>query len=219
MKIGVISDIHGNLPALNAVYNHMPNSIDRIICVGDIIGYGPKPRECLDKINQTSDLTIKGNHEKALIQGESFNSTTAHYGLENAKKELYSDHYNWLENLPSQIRNNEMLMFHSHPDTQEHIYPEDIETVIMNLDEKYQIVVYGHTHIPVNNFYNQTLVVNPGSVGQPRDSDQRASYAVIDASQNNADIHRVEYDIQKTIQQLQDNGFPEESIERILDAN
>lgn len=219
MKIAVLSDIHGNLPAMNAVCNHMSESVDRIICLGDIIGYGPKPRECVDRIKQNSDLTIRGNHEKALIRGETFNSTTAHHGLEHAKKKLYQNHYDWIQQLPDKIANDDTLIFHSHPETEQHVYPEDVENVIDNLNKQYNFVIYGHTHVPVNKHYNQTLIINPGSVGQPRDSDQRASYAVVDYETKQAEINRVEYNIQETIDQLRENGFPEESEQRIRNAN
>lgn len=219
MKTAVVSDIHGNSVALKAALSHIPRDVDKLICLGDIVGYGPKPRQCVDKIREESDLTIKGNHEKALIRGETFNSTTAHYGLEYAKDELYTNHYQWLDNLPDKIEAEQTLIFHSHPKNEQHIYPDDVEGLIQNLQDTYQIVIYGHTHIPVNRICDETLVVNPGSIGQPRDSDRRLSYATIDTESKEAEIHRVEYDFQQTIQQLRDSGFPEDSVERILNAN
>jgi putative phosphoesterase len=220
MKIAVMSDIHGNLNALNAVFQDIPRDIDITIVCGDTVGYGPKPMECTEKVMEKVDICITGNHEDALIEGRNFNSTTARFGLKHAKEHLHSKHFKWIESLRNKISTSEYLIFHSHPEPtiNDHIYPEDIENQLASYFDENRIIMYGHTHTPVIRKIKDCLVVNPGSVGQPRDGNNDASYAILHSEELEAEIKRVDYSIQDTIRNMEKFNFPAESRLRIRNA-
>jgi putative phosphoesterase len=220
MKVSILSDIHSNLSALESVLQDIPTDIDQIIACGDIIGYGPKPRQCVNKIIKNGDICIKGNHEKALLNGERFNASSARYGLKHTREQLYSKHFNWIEGLQDSIETTDTLICHSHPDPDidDHIYPKNIEDSFSEYFENNDILIYGHTHIPVVKNIHDTLVVNPGSVGQPRDNNTKASYAIVNLDTFESEIRRIQYDIDQTIDNMHKYNFPKDSISRIKNA-
>lgn len=218
MTVGIISDTHANLPALERVLEDMPD-VDRIICCGDIVGYGPYPKACIDVIRDVSDLTIVGNHDVTVLRGQTYNSTTARHGIEFAKQRLYQEDYEWLDTLSGTAETEELQVVHSHPnpDNIAHVYAGRIKTEFSQYFER-DIFIYGHTHEPVNTVVDETLVVNPGSVGQPRDGDPRASYAVLDTEDVSCELQRVEYDIDRTVEKLREENFPPEMVERLQEG-
>ena len=227
----IISDIHGNLEALEAVLEDIKQQeIDRIFCLGDIVGYGPNPRECIDRI-MSCDICLLGNHDQAaLFDPEGFNS-----GAERAifwtRQELESDtgengdrRWTFLGERPRRHRDGDFLFVHgsARNPLNEYVFPEDIYNQqkmekIFGLVDRY--CFQGHTHIPgiftedlnflspqeIDHQYTmgeQKILVNVGSVGQPRDGDHRACYIIL--SENTLTYRRVEYDLDSTAQKIYD---------------
>lgn len=233
----IISDIHGNLEALDAVLADIKSKhIEDVYCLGDIVGYGPNPCECIDRV-MSCQVCLLGNHDQgALFDPEGFNA-----GAERAifwtRKMLESGTSNerrweFLGELPRMRREPQLLFVHgsARNPLNEYVFPEDIYNQrkmerIFSLVEKY--CFQGHTHIPGVftedlNFYapeeidfqytlgNQKVLVNVGSVGQPRNGDPRASYVILDpAGKADGDpqgwivrFQRVEYDFERTAQKI-----------------
>lgn len=218
MTVGLLSDVHANLPALERVLDDMPD-VDRVICCGDIVGYGPYPKECVNMIRDVADLSIVGNHDMTVLRGQTYHSPTAKRGIECAKEHLHHDDYAWLETLPQTATTDELQIVHSHPnpETLSHVYEDAIADEFAPFFEQ-DIFIYGHTHEPVNTVIDGTLVVNPGSVGQPRDGDSRASYAILDPDARTCELHRVAYDIDRTVEALEEQDFPPEMETRLREG-
>ena len=211
MRRAVISDIHGNLEALEVVLNDVKaQGISEIYCLGDIIGYGPNPRECIDRVMEHCTVTLLGNHDQgAMFDPDGFNS-----GAERAifwtreQLELPHDRANnekrweFLGELPRSHRNGPFLFVHGSPRNplSEYIFPEDIYNQ-RKMERLFQLVerfcFQGHTHVPgvftegfqfyapeeIDHEYtlgDGKLMINVGSVGQPRDGDNRACYIILD---------------------------------------
>jgi diadenosine tetraphosphatase ApaH/serine/threonine PP2A family protein phosphatase len=239
VKRALISDIHGNAEALEAVLAHIRGQgVDQIFCLGDIIGYGPDPLFCLDTIMKVADLTILGNHDQAaLFDPPGFNPVALRAimwtrgQLENDRRDMQVSDARWdfLGELPRRHDEGAFLFVHGSPrdPTNEYVFPEHIyEPVRMQAlfqrVEKY--CFQGHTHIPgifteggkfltpatlggVYELGEEKMMINVGSVGQPRDEDPRACYVVLDTDLNSVTFHRVEYDVQATRKKIL--GLPE----------
>lgn len=229
MKRAIISDIHGNLEALQAVLAHVESlRVDQLICLGDIIGYGPNPAECLDLVMARCDLTILGNHDQAAIfDPEGFNPIAlraifwTREQLERNGDPTQIDHrWDFIGELPRRLDEGEFLFVHGSPrdPTNEYVFPEHIyeQSRIDALMNRFQQYCFqGHTHIPGvftanyqflppedNDYFfllgEQKIMVNVGSVGQPRDGDPRACYIVLDSEAKTVQYHRIEYDVETT---------------------
>lgn len=231
----IISDIHGNLEALEAVLADIQQQgISEIYCLGDIIGYGPNPCECIDRVMEHCQITILGNHDQAaLFDPEGFN-TSAERAIFWTRKQLETGdprgnerRWEFLGELPRMKREDPFLFVHgsARNPLNEYVFPEDIYNQrkmerIFGLVDRY--CFQGHTHIPgvfTEDFSFQSpdelgyrydlketkILVNVGSVGQPRDTDNRASYVVID--DHAVHFKRVPYDFEKTIAKI--NPIPE----------
>lgn len=218
MKIGLISDIHANLPALEAVLRDMP-SVDSIVCAGDVIGYNPMPAACVDRIQDVAVVTVQGNHDRMVETPVRYAANhMAHAGLKYALDALSEAQLEWLRELPESTTfgGGDYLLVHSHPDRRgEYVYPEKFPDLRPFLDE-YEGVVLGHTHVQGKAHVDDRLVVNPGSVGQPRDGDSRAAYAVLDTEANDAELRRKHYDVDRVRHQITVEGLPAESGDRLF---
>lgn len=231
MKRALISDIHSNLEALQAVLEDIQSQgVEAIYCLGDIIGYGPNPRECIDLI-MPCDVCILGNHDQgAMFDPEGFNA-----GAERAifwtREQLENDQgdprqnaarWDFLGELPRNRRENGFLFVHgsARNPLNEYVFPEDIYNQrkmqkIFELIERH--CFQGHTHVP--GIFTQSLnflspeevgykyhlsdektMINVGSVGQPRDGDPRACYVILE--DNQVFFRRVEYPVEKTIEKI-----------------
>jgi predicted phosphodiesterase len=220
-KRAILSDIHGNIEALNAVLADIESQgITDVFCLGDVIGYGPNPRECIDACRDFN-LTLLGNHDNgALFDPEGFSSGAeraifwTRSQLEDKSLEGAQDRWDFLAQLPRTYRDGDIMFVHGSPRSplNEYVFPEDIYNQrkierIFGFIQKY--CFQGHTHVPgvftqnfrfyspgeISNSYtlgNQKLMINVGSVGQPRDSDPRCSYVVLE--DNEVEFRRVEYD-------------------------
>jgi len=217
MKLGVISDVHANLPALEAVLDDMPE-VDELVCLGDIVGYNPYPSECLDLVRGECDVVLQGNHDRDVEDPRQYSrNEQAYKGLELALDELGSDDVEYLVELPekTELAGGDVLAVHSHPRaTDQYVMPDDFPEVKKYLDG-YDALLLGHTHFQHEERFNEGLVLNPGSVGQPRDGTS-AAYAVIDTETMESELYRTSYDVWETVKKVGEKDLPTETGERLL---
>ncbi len=236
MRILVISDIHANLTALDAVLTDA-GEYDAAWCLGDLVGYGPDPNECIAKVRALPNLRcIIGNHDAAAldqIDTKTFN-LEARQALEWTQKTLTESSISFLSNLLQKIEINNVTLTHGSPRHPVWEYLMDPQTAALNFD--YFSTPYcfvGHTHLPVVYtreekklvVYKPTpnkkitlsprTIINPGSVGQPRDHDPRAAYVIYNPEENTWDYHRLTYDIPAVQTRMADAQLPERHIVRL----
>ena len=234
MKRALISDIHANYAALRAVLADIrEQNITEIYCLGDVVGYGPNPCECLDEVIRRCPVTILGNHDQAaLFYPDGFNPvalqavywTREQLESPNGSPPQINKRWDFLGELPRTHVEGDFLFLHGSPrePTNEYVFPEDVynqrkmDALFARVD---RYCFQGHTHIPgvftvdhefltpddIGHQYrlgDEQMMINVGSVGQPRDNDPRACYVVIEDSV--VTFRRVEYDVDKTAQQIYD---------------
>lgn len=221
MQVALLSDIHGNLPALEAVLDDLP-SVDSVVCAGDMVGYNPWPSECVDHIRELADVVVKGNHDAAVESPSTFDANQlAQAGIEFAAQNLSAKHRRWLKELPESktFADGSFLVVHSHPTVQgKYVFPSEFPNLRRYLDD-YRGIVIGHTHKQYSLLTDDRLIINPGSVGQPRDSDNRAAYAVLDTEKHAVDCRRVKYSIDRVIERVEQVGLPMKIGTRLLDGS
>jgi diadenosine tetraphosphatase ApaH/serine/threonine PP2A family protein phosphatase len=233
MRVLVISDIHSNLEALTATLADAQRfgGFEFVWALGDLVGYGPDPGACIDCFRQLPLLALAGNHDLAAvgrIGTEEFNSNAA-AAVRWTSRQLGREQSTWLAALPSTITESEFSMAHGslHDPVWHYLYsPLDATLHFRHQSTTYGLV--GHTHVP-QVFFDAPLlpaqklltdgdslvfegrrsVINPGSVGQPRDGDPRAAYALLDTEALRLDFHRVGYDIAATQAKIRASGLPE----------
>jgi putative phosphoesterase len=226
LKIAVISDIHSNLDAFEAVVSSLP-SIDALICLGDIVGYGPQPSEVVQRLRRLRPVAvISGNHDFATSTGqtEGFSSNAAE-AIEWTRKHI---NHETLEYLSSLQPSSHMLLnritvglFHGSPRDPlgEYVYPDlsETETYALLKQSNSKLLMLGHTHVPMLYPLKRGTITNPGSVGQPRDGDPRASFAIISISDSDVsvEIKRLKYDVDSVAQKIVDAGLPKFLAERL----
>lgn len=219
MKILIISDIHGNLAALDAVTERA----DMIFCLGDIVNYGPYPGRCLERIRGLTSTVVRGNHDNALGRNMDCGCSVKYQELSNAGKVftnavLNTEEKDYIGNLPiiSLIEREGKKFFLSHGspggDFYKYLRPdvsdEQWKSELTNISA--DVVFLGHTHFPMVRMIHGVTVVNPGSVGQPRDGIPMASYAIWEDGR--VEIKRVHYDIDATIKGLHETNIPSHQI-------
>lgn len=223
-KIGVIADPHANLSALKAVLDDMPR-VDRIICAGDLVGYGPQPNEVLELAKAKDIHSILGNHDHAVIS-EKFGSLSdlAAKVARWTRGELTEENLNFLRNLSKKLEIKEegykIFMAHGTPRNplKEYLYPGSSNRTLVKMtqDTDANVIVLGHTHVPLEQTIQGKLLINPGAVGQPRDRNPEASYMVLKLGRKKDLIqNRTSYDIEKTVQKVKDLGLPEKFATRL----
>jgi len=232
MRQALVSDIHGNIEALNAVMADIAQqSVDELICLGDIVGYGPNPIECLELIMKKAKLTILGNHDQASVFDPSgFNPIAmkailwTRNELEKGSRRAVDQRWDFINELPKQHQMDKILFVHGSPNdaTNEYVFPEHSydKTKMDRLFAKVPLYCFqGHTHIagvftPDPLFIDleecdysfslsrEKLMINIGSVGQPRDEDPRACYTILDHAAKKVFFRRVAYDFEATIAKI-----------------
>lgn len=218
MQVGLISDLHGNRVALEAVLADMPD-VDALVCAGDVVGYNPWPAACLETVRERSIPTVQGNHDRAVGGGTSFGfNSMAGAGVRHARETLADDQIAWLADLPvsRSVFGGRLRLVHGHPDDPDrYTYPAEFGPDLLGEEA---VLVLGHTHVQHHERYDAGVVVNPGSVGQPRDGDPRAAYAVLDLDTLSVTEHRVSYDIDRVKQAIDDAGLPARLGTRLEDG-
>ena len=241
MRLGIISDIHANFEALTAVYyDLLDQGFDRIVCLGDVVGYGASPKECIDFFIDKKIVCLRGNHDTYTIdiggdwKIQPFAKDVIHW----LQSTLTTRYIKWLKNLPFQHLEEDIQFVHSSLEALDGVYwPYILGTERAHLHFYLQVAMfcfYGHTHIPLlfeydsktirmNYLQSQTFdllssskyLVNCGSVGQPRDYDKRACYVIFDTKTGELVVRRVEYDFKKAQKRILDAGLPEVLAERL----
>ncbi|WP_336136490.1 metallophosphoesterase family protein [Natronomonas amylolytica] len=215
MRVGVISDIHANRIALREVLDDMPD-VDAVVCAGDVVGYNPWPSDCVEAMRDRDIPTIMGNHDRAVVNGVGYpGNRMADAGVHHAIDELDDDQLSWLGSLPEERTcfDGRLKLVHGHPDDPDRYTYPGLFSEDLLADE--DVLVMGHTHVQGHETYDEGVVMNPGSVGQPRDSDPRAAYAVVDLDELTVEERRVEYDIEGVIEAIQDAGLPKDTGKRL----
>ncbi len=215
MRLGVISDIHGNLPAYETVLAELA-AVDRVICAGDVVGYNPWPAACIDITRDRDIPCVSGNHDRAVAQDTAFRfNPAAKAGVEHAREKLDAAHLDWLSGLPTERRlcDGRVRLVHGHPeDPDRYTYPDEFSSGMLG-DEA--LLVMGHTHVQHAESFENGIVLNPGSVGQPRDGDPRAAFAVVDLDAGEVNLRRMEYDIDRVRTAIERAGLPPSLGERL----
>ena len=236
MKIGIIGDIHGNLEALTAVLAALDaDGVGRVACTGDVVGYGANPSECIALVRERAEACVGGNHDYGVVGKKAldyFNSA-AREAINWTAQRLGEKDRLWLSSLPLTHTGNDYQLVHSS-------FYEPIEfTYVFDAGEAAAsfsrqdgaIAFFGHTHWPCAFFDAapprhtvqrvvpierlERVFANPGSVGQPRDSDPRAAYAVLDLDKRRITFRRVEYDIASAAAKILAAGLPASLAERL----
>ncbi|MCD6098564.1 metallophosphoesterase family protein [bacterium] len=237
MRIALISDIHGNIEAFEAVIEKLLSlSWDKLICLGDVVGYGANPEECTERAKELCETILLGNHEWALISDDelaSFNPY-AQQGTLWTRENLPKSSIQYLTSLPRIMKNTRFVFSHSNfvnpLDFSVYITaPHQAKFYIPKLEQ--EVFFFGHTHIPSvfteNGGWKSPVgsekipitgkaLINPGSVGQPRDGDWRASFAIFDDADTTIEFFRVEYDVEKSAEKIISAGLPESFATRIF---
>ncbi len=225
MKVGLIADPHSNLSAFKAVLKDMPR-VDKIICAGDLVGYGAEPNEVVGLARSKGVVVVMGNHDYAAVTGDvrGFNPLAAEAAIWTSKN-LSRETREYLATFPTHLELNigeqKLYLVHGSPrdPLNEYLFPDvpNRELADAAKDVSADIIVLGHTHVPMKRIILGKLVVNPGGVGQPRDRDPRASYAVLTLGKEVVVEHkRVEYDIETTAKKIEAAGLPKELGTRLL---
>lgn len=226
MRLLVLSDIHSNMVAFQAVLRDAGN-FDGALCAGDIVGYGPNPTECIDLISDRGFKCIAGNHDVAVTNGNlsNFNPHAA-TAVKIHQNLLDIDHIAQLRSLPTYLTLNvkgfKIVAYHGSPrdPLNEYIFP----TVAMELATYFfdmtgaDLIVLGHTHVPYFHRFGGRVIINPGSVGQPRDGDPRSSYMMLYLENGEISIthKRVDYNLEEVASQMRNLWIPEVLAARLF---
>jgi putative phosphoesterase len=204
-KIGIISDIHGNYEALKAVLSELDKmNITEIYCLGDVVGYYSQVNECCDELRSRNIPSLMGNHDW-YIAGGGFcpRSKSVNDCLVYQRKVITPENENWVRTFGIQRFVQDIHMVHGG-------WADPIDEYLREPNEEYfskirgKVFMSGHTHIQMLEQYADKTYCNPGSVGQPRDNDPRAAFAVYDGSFT---LHRVDYNMQKVFELMDKAGF------------
>jgi diadenosine tetraphosphatase ApaH/serine/threonine PP2A family protein phosphatase len=241
MKSLIISDIHANLTALETVLEDA-GEFDAVWVLGDLVGYGPDPNECIDLVKGLPNLVcLLGNHDAATlghIDDITFNPT-ARQTVRWTRQTITPENLDYLQELPESTRLGEITFAHGSP--REPVWEYLLDTHNATENFNYFNTPYcfvGHTHLPTmytlnNGNFLATLVapevdalvqlqpraiINPGSVGQPRDRDPRAAYAIFNQEEMTIEFRRVTYDIQDVQERMRQAGLPKRHIQRLVDG-
>ncbi len=240
MRILIISDIHSNHVALDTVLKQA-GTVDRVWCLGDVVGYGPEPNECIATLSKLDPLCLAGNHDWVVtdrLDSEEFNSD-ARRAVLWTRERLTVDNLEWLHSLPERVapQLGKFTLVHGSPrhPIWEYVLTPPVARANFSLFDT-PVCLMGHTHVPVIFHLNasrravtaepfledtpltlgtEKVMINPGSVGQPRDGDPRASYALLETETMTMVHHRVDYDIRATQAKMEQAQLPSRLIARL----
>jgi diadenosine tetraphosphatase ApaH/serine/threonine PP2A family protein phosphatase len=232
MRLAIISDIHANLEALSAVLEDIDfQSVDRIACLGDVVGYGANPSECIALIRARAQHCVVGNHDFAVFDPSlrKLFSTNAQKSAQWTGRQLATEDSAWLKGLPYKLSNDNMLFVHSTPRD-----PQLWDYIFGHLEAQMQsnafierLCFVGHSHhanvqsvTPRIRDYTPTdrFIINPGSVGQPRDGNPKASYGLLDTVAGTYENRRIAYDIELAASKILAAGLPASLASRLYEG-
>lgn len=217
LRIAVISDVHANLPALHAFFERIKQEkVEGIYCAGDIVGYNPYPAEVIDIFIRKKIQTVAGNHDVAVCNNDfrDLNWMAAIAGRWT-REQLTQEHLDYLSSLPETLRfeclGRRICVCHGSPyDRNEYVYPE-IVTKDMLKDAGADILILGHSHVQFLSSYEESAILNPGSIGQPRDGKWQPGYAILEIEETHSSIFlkRFEYCVEEVMEKIKETGLPE----------
>jgi predicted phosphodiesterase len=237
MKIGIISDIHANLPALEKVYSELEKEVDEVYFLGDIVGYGPYPNECIEYLSKFG-YSVLGNHDAAVADLRTYDDFNlyAQFAIDWTKERISWENIEKLRKLPLIIEDNNFCLVHGSIREPLDEYLINYYSVLANfeiMDEN--ICFFGHSHLAGVFVYsdkeiyyvnfseegelklqkNNKYLINPGSVGQPRDGNWKSSFVIYDIDKKILKFKRVAYDVGKIQNYMKLLGFPKQLWERL----
>lgn len=243
MRVAVFSDVHSNLEALEAVLEHaFGQKVDRYVCLGDVVGYGANPNECIELLQSLPDCTcLLGNHDAAVLGIPNNMARDARKVIIWTREVLSENNLCFLKKMEDVIKWDNISFCHSNPYRPRNWYYVSEKTYISSsfARSKAKILFVGHTHVPVaitrKNFFcvyirspRHSMVVpaaelnrqifNTGAVGQPRDGDPRASYLIYDTCKKVIEFYRVDYDYRKAGEKILAAGLPENYAHRLANG-
>ncbi len=251
MRLGIISDVHSNFEALQATHKELEKrGCEKIISLGDVVGYGPSPNECIDFFIEHEIESIKGNHDyymncQAASMEELGITEHAYHAVCWTREVLKDSNLKWLDNLPFTLTQNEIMFIHAAVDTAEGEYWPyifDIQSAMFHFYlQDTEFAFFGHVHVPLlfaccsnqENIYptilvekpkdrsfeqstNQKFLINPGSVGQPRNRDPHSASLVFDLETREIEVITVKYNVRETCKKILKAGLPDELALRLV---
>ena len=226
MRIVVVSDIHSNLDAFETVIKNLPR-YDALLCLGDIVGYGPQPNEVVRRLWELDPTAVlMGNHDYAVATGDTQNFTVhAARGVEWTRRHIKQQNSDYLSRLSPttklELGGLDVALFHGSPKDplNEYVFPGISDQAAKRLIQESggKVVLLGHTHMPMVYSFGAEMLANPGSVGQPRDGGPRASFAILTIQDNKLsfEIRRVEYDVDSVASKIVQASLPNFLAERL----
>ena len=222
MRIAVLSDIHANLPALEAVLADADRvAHDALWVAGDLVGYNPWPTETCELLRSRKALAIRGNHDRAVLNGDvSLFNDLAAQAIRWTRITMAPAGVGYLTSLPDRARaptpEGDVALYHGSPrHDDEYVFPVHAHPELLDI-ARAPFVVLGHTHLPMRRAFGPGLLVNPGSVGQPRDGDPRAAWGLLDTARRSFEVRRVPYDVDGVARTIRKVGLPPELGDRLL---
>jgi predicted phosphodiesterase len=230
MRLAIISDIHSNLAALEKSLAIIAEQhVDAIVCLGDLIGYGANPNECIELVRHATPHILLGNHDEAAVElsrTEYFNPL-ARAAAEWTHKELTNEHSEFIRQLPYTLELDGLFFVHSSP-----FEPDEWHYILSPADAQFNFYYFnqpacflGHSHVPAIYCEDGTtrefvqgkkFLINVGSVGQPRDGDWRLSIGIIDTQAGSYENIRSEYDVERAAKRIRKVGLPRPLADRLL---
>jgi predicted phosphodiesterase len=242
--LAVMADIHGNLPALEAVLSYLQGvGVEEGIVLGDVVGYGPHPKQCIERLQQTKFIVLKGNHDEAAVTGQIGSGMTqyARWSVKWTYAQLDDDHRTWLGALPLVWHGDRWIAVHGSPldpaFCNAYVYHMTYEDNLNVLQRRaIPVCFHGHTHMPGVYFrkpahgdgrseepiqsltdYQHCLICS-GSVGQPRNGRTVAQFGIYDPGKRRVMFHQLHYDVDLTVSDMRAAGFPSALMERLREG-
>ena len=231
MKIAVISDIHSNIYALiNVLEDIDSEKVDSVICLGDLVGYGPHPNETISMIRRRNILCIKGNYDNSVTDNEfSYIRETAinRFSLPLTVNELRAENKSYLKGLPSSLTikagDKNLLFVHGSPSSINEYLFIDSENTVENLNKiKEDALICAHTHLPGIKEINNKTYINVGSVGKPKIGRPNSTYCIIEITEENtisAKFKEISYEVKKIVKDMTMLNFPPTLIQSFETGN
>lgn len=244
MLIGIFSDVHANIDALQPVveaYKNFDPPIDKFVCLGDVVGYGAEPNACCEVVRELAEITIVGNHDAAVCgrMDYTYYYDAARNALDWHAARLEETHHEWLRTLPYREDFEDIAFCHGSPvNLEEFNYVFNLQqanSLISHWDELQRVTFIGHSHLTksfrldrdngATEIFGPTLnldeedvkyIVTVGSVGQPRDNDNRACFGVYDTEAKTFQFHRMEYDIRAAARKIFESELSSDFAKRLF---